>query len=146
MKCRLPSQRISLVSLPASIFSRSLKAWKLVMTILAWPSCSSWSAGDDVAQAVIVLGSLGSSTRSRSRIVMPGVTIRNVSENRAVLRVGQLVQRLPGDQHGHDDGLAGAGRHLEGDAAEPGLDVSLASRTSFSIQVSPNFLATSVSR
>ena len=29
-----------------------------------------------------------------------------------VLRVGDLVQDLPGDHHRHDDGLAGAGRHL----------------------------------
>ena len=35
-----------------------------------------------------------------------------------ILRIGELVERLPGDQHRHDDGLAGAGRHLEGDAIE----------------------------
>ena len=38
-----------------------------------------------------------------------------------VLGVGELVERLPGDEHGHDDGLAGAGRHLERDAVEPGV-------------------------
>ena len=32
----------------------------------------------------------------------------------AVLGIGQLVQHLPGDDHTHDDGLAGAGSHLTG--------------------------------
>ena len=31
------------------------------------------------------------------------------------------VHRLPGDQHGHDRGLAGAGRHLEGNPEEFGV-------------------------
>ncbi len=56
---------------------------------------------------------------------MPGVTIRKVSEKRRVLRVGELVERLPGDEHGHDDGLAGAGRHLEGDARQAGVEVGV---------------------
>ena len=44
-RARLPVRREStLVSLPAATFSRSWKAWKLVMTILACPSCScSWA-------------------------------------------------------------------------------------------------------
>jgi len=35
-----------------------------------------------------------------------------------VLRVGQLVERVPGDEHGHDDRLAAAGGHFEGDAEQ----------------------------
>ena len=69
---------------------------------------------------------------------MPGVTIRKASEKRAILRVGQLVERLPGDEHRHHYGLAGAGRHLEGDAVqERDWRSSLASRSQFSIQRSP---------
>ena len=52
---------------------------------------------------------------------MPGVTIRKVSEKRASCGSGELVERLPGDEHRHDDGLAGAGRHLEGDARQAGV-------------------------
>ena len=40
-----------------------------------------------------------------------------------VLGVGQLVERLPGDQHGHDHGLAAAGGHLAGDAEQAGVGV-----------------------
>ncbi len=36
-----------------------------------------------------------------------------------VLGVGELVERLPGDEHRHDHSLAGTGRHLEGDPVEP---------------------------
>ena len=76
---------------------------------------------------------------------MPGVTIRKASEKRRVLRVGQLVERLPGDEHRHDDGLAGAGRHLEGHARQAGVGRRRSrSRRSFSIQASPYFAATSV--
>ena len=37
---------------------------------------------------------------------------KRVGESR-VLRVGQLVECLPGDEHRHDDGLAAAGGHLK---------------------------------
>ncbi len=62
-----------------------------------------------------------------------------------VLRVGELVQRLPGDQHRHDDRLAAAGRHLERDAGQARVGRLRWPRAAqFSIQASPNFLATSV--
>ncbi len=35
-----------------------------------------------------------------------------------VVRLGDLVQRLPGDQHRHHDGLAGASGHLESDPVQ----------------------------
>jgi hypothetical protein len=56
-------------------------------------------------------------------MVMPGVTIRKASEKRASWRLAILfsacqVQRLPGDQHDHDNRLATASSHLEGHAIE----------------------------
>ena len=47
---------------------------------------------------------------------------KGVGEAR-VLRVGQLVERLPGDQHGHHEGLARAGCHLEGDTVQEWVGV-----------------------
>ena len=76
------------------------------MTILARPESVELSGGTMSQLAVVVVGSLGSRTRSRSRIVMPGVTTRNASAEARVLRVGELVERLPGDEHRHDDRLA----------------------------------------
>jgi hypothetical protein len=38
-----------------------------------------------------------------------------------VLGVGELVERLPRDEHGHHDGLSGAGGHLERDAGQTGV-------------------------
>jgi len=38
-----------------------------------------------------------------------------------VLTVGQPVEGLPRDEHGHEDRLAAARSHLEGDAIEPGV-------------------------
>ena len=39
----------------------------------------------------------------------------------AVLRVGGLVERLPGDEHRHQDGLAGARGHLEREPRQPAV-------------------------
>jgi hypothetical protein len=38
-----------------------------------------------------------------------------------VLGIGALVERVPGDEHGHDNGLAGAGGHLECCARQAGI-------------------------
>ena len=38
-----------------------------------------------------------------------------------ILAILELVQRLPGNQHRHDDCLAGAGRHLEREAPQAGI-------------------------
>jgi len=35
--------------------------------------------------------------------------------------VFDLIERLPGNEHRHDDGLSGAGRHLEGHARQAGI-------------------------
>lgn len=53
-------------------------------------------------------------------MVMPGVTIRKVSEKRASFGLACLLS-VPGDQHGHDNGLAGTGRHLECRARQTGV-------------------------
>ena len=79
------------------------------------------SGGNELARAVVVVGSLGSRTRRRSRIVMPGVTIRKPRLKRLLAGRPDGVDRLPGDQHRHDGGLAAARRHLHGDAQQLGV-------------------------
>ena len=73
---------------------------------------------DQVAQPVIVLGVVG---QEHPQPVADG-DARGDDEERvgepAVFRVGDLVQGVPGDQHGHDDRLARAGRHLHRDPVE----------------------------
>ena len=39
------------------------------------------------------------------------------------MRVGRLVECLPGNQHGHYDCLAGSRCHLVSDAKDPGIGV-----------------------
>src|SRR5688500_9446584 len=51
-------------------------------------------------------------------MVMPGVTTRKASEKRRSLGGAALVERVPGDEHGHDDRLAAAGGDLAGQAEE----------------------------
>jgi hypothetical protein len=43
----------------------------------------------------------------------------------AVLPVLELVERLPRDQHGHDNGLPGSGCHLEGHARKAGVEAGV---------------------
>ena len=74
---------------------------------------------DQVAEPVVVLGVVGP---EHPQPVADG-DARSDDEERvgepAILRVGDLVQGVPGDEHGHDDRLARAGRHLHRDAIEP---------------------------
>ena len=73
---------------------------------------------DDVALAVVVLRVVG---QQHAQPVADGDAGRDDEERvgeAGVLRVGELVERLPGDEHGHDDGLARAGRHLECSAGQ----------------------------
>ena len=46
-------------------------------------------------------------------IVRPGVTTRKPRVNFLLLGPAHGIDRLPGDQHGHDGGLAGAGGQLQ---------------------------------
>ena len=50
---------------------------------------------------------------------MPGVTTRNRLAKRASFGVMTLLIGLPRDEHGHHDGLAGAGRHLQRHPRQP---------------------------
>lgn len=52
-------------------------------------------------------------------MVIPGVMMRNVEAG--VLGIRELVQRLPGNEHRHDDRLARSGRHLEGHPGQAGV-------------------------
>ena len=54
----------------------------------------------------------GSSPASRSLTVRLGQMTRKASGEPLVCRAYGLVERRPGDRHGHDQGLACAGRHL----------------------------------
>ena len=47
---------------------------------------------------------------------------QEVGAEALVLRVGELVEGLPGDQHGHDHGLARAGGHLAGLARQAAVE------------------------
>jgi hypothetical protein len=68
--------------------------------------------GHDVEQAVVVVR-VG---RQQHPQPIPDGDARSDDEEGvaepAVLRVGHLVERVPGDQHRHHHGLAGPGRHL----------------------------------
>ena len=113
--------RMRLVSLPAATFSRSRKAWKLVMTTLARLSRSISSARHDVELAVVVVGVVG---QQHAQAVADGDARRHDEERVAeagVLRVLDLVERVPGDEHRHDHRLAAARGHLEGHAVELGV-------------------------
>ena len=112
-----------LVSPPASPFSRSLKAWKLVTTILAVPRSPRYSDGNDVEFLVVVVR-VG--RQEHAQPVADGDAGRDDQEGVGepiVVRVAALVEHLPGDEHGHDDRFAAAGRHLARDAEQvrPGL-------------------------
>ena len=99
---------------------------------------------NEVALAVVVLGSFGSSTRSRSRMVMPGVTMRNVSEKRASCGLASLLSVCQAMSMAMTTVLPEPVAILKAMRGRPGFDVSLASRIAFSIQASPYFSATSV--
>ena len=78
---------------------------------------------DQVALSVVVVRALGQqdpqavSDRDAGRDQQEGIG------EASVLLVGGLVERLPGDQHRHDDGLARPGRHLHGNAEQAGIGV-----------------------
>ena len=77
--------------------------------------------GDQIALGVVIAGEV----RSEDLEPVFDRDARRDNEERVreafVLGVGQLVQCLPGDEHPHDHGLAGAGRHLERDPVQAGV-------------------------
>ena len=101
-------QGLLLVSLPAATFSRSLKAWKLVMMILALPSSFHAFGGKNVPLPVVVLRVVG---QKHAQTVTDGDAGGDDQEGvgeTGILGVGQFVEGVPGDEHGHDHGLAAA--------------------------------------
>lgn len=74
--------------------------------------------GRDAHGVVVVLRIVG---QQHAEPVADGDARRDDQESigeALVLRIGLPVERLPGDEHGHQHGLAGAGRHLEGETRQ----------------------------
>ena len=63
-------------------------------------------AGNEFAAGVVAVGSFGWRTRRRSLIVKPGVHDEKAAREMLAAWAAHGVDRLPGDQHGHDGGLA----------------------------------------
>ena len=71
-----------------------------------------------VVQAVVVVGVGGQQdTQPVADGDAGGADQEGVRET-GVLRVGQLIERLPGDQHGDHQGFAAAGGHFDSDAIQ----------------------------
>ena len=77
-------------------------------------------------------------------MVMPGVTIRKVSEKRASCGLARLLSVCQAMSMAMTTVLPEPVAILNAMRGRPGFDVSFASRIAFSIQASPYFLATSV--
>src|SRR5581483_8295428 len=77
--------------------------------------------GYEVALAVVVAGVAREHNTQSVSDGDPGRHHEEPVREPAVLWVRLLVQRVPCDQHRHDDGLAGARRHLVCDAKQPGV-------------------------
>jgi hypothetical protein len=77
--------------------------------------------GDEVALDVVVAGQVGEEHRQ----AVADRDARGDDEERvreaAVLRVGELVERVPRDEHRHNHGLARPCRHLVGDPVQAGV-------------------------
>ena len=58
-------------------------------------------------------------------MVRPGVTTRKPRREACAAGTAHRVDRLPGDQHRHDGGLAGAGGQLQGETQQFGIGVSV---------------------
>ena len=116
-----PCARIALVSLPAATFSRSQEGMEVGDENLGLPKLLQAIRRNDVALAVVVLRIVG---QEHAQPVADGDAGRDDEERvreSGVLRIGQLVERLPRDKHGHHDGLAGAGGHFQGHAGQAGV-------------------------
>ncbi len=78
---------------------------------------------NQVMLAVIVVGIVG---QQHPQPVADGDAGRDDQEGirkAGILRIGHLVQSMPGDQHRHHQRLAAAGGHLEGNAIQQGIGV-----------------------
>ena len=74
--------------------------------------------GDEAAELVVVLVVLGEQDAEPVPDRQAGGDDEEPAGEARVVRLGDLVQRLPGDEHRHHDGLAGAGRHLQRDPVQ----------------------------
>ena len=73
---------------------------------------------DDAELPVVVVGVRRLQDRQAALDGEAGGDHQDGAGEAAVLRVGRLVEHLPGDDHRHDHRLAGAGRHLRAPARE----------------------------
>ena len=111
---------------------------------LGLPNSSIRSGGTISQGGSSCSGSLGSSTRSRSRMVMPGVTIRKVSVNRASCGFASLFSDCQAMSMAMTTVLPEPVAILQAMRNRPGLCVFVELAERFSIQASPYFLAASV--
>ena len=94
---------------PLPLRSRGFIAWKFVMTTFAF-RISSFIPKGGCPTGRSSSADRSAAVREGSRMVIPG--IRSGRRPRTgVLGSFQLVQRVPGQQHRHDDGLAASRRH-----------------------------------
>ena len=77
-------------------------------------------------------------------MVIPGVTIKNVSEKRVSCGLARLLSVCQAISMAITTVLPEPVAILNAVRGRPGFDVSFASRTAFSIHASPYFFATSV--
>ena len=92
---------------------------------------------DEVHRPVVVVRVVG---QQHAEAVADGDAGRDDEEARAeplVVRVGQLVEGLPGDEHRHHHRLAGPGRHLEGQPREAVVQAGVLARMTLRALVSP---------
>ena len=73
---------------------------------------------NETAELVVVLVILGKQDAEPVPDRQAGGDDEEPAGEARVVRLGDLVQRLPGDQHRHYDGLAGACRHLQCDPVQ----------------------------
>ena len=76
---------------------------------------------DDVALAVVVLRIVGQEHPQAVADRDAGSDDEERVREPGVLRIGELIEHVPGDKHGHHDGLARAGGHLHGQTEQAGI-------------------------
>ena len=74
--------------------------------------------GDDVSGVVVVLGIVGKQDPEAVADGEPVGDKENLIGESAVAGAGKFIEDLPGNEHRHDDRLAAAGGHFEGDAIQ----------------------------
>ena len=75
-----------------------------------------FEAGRDEAEFPVVIGGAGNEDLETALDSEAGGNDEDVFREALVLRVGDFIEDLPGDEHGHDDGFAGASGHFGAEA------------------------------